>query len=290
MAGSVGQYTMGAFLFAGVKASASALSRFNSTTFLGMGYTYHNTPALNDYYEIPLYFDSVTWKCAIIHEESTNDAICSILLDGVSQGTIDFYASPATQNNYDEITGIAVTTAGAKDFRMSALSKNASSSNYEMAINSWAWIRTGGTPSTPSGTDTPGYTHELFPWMATKTNTGYATRTQSSSELGGGRLDTDDTAQNNLFTYDIWLDTRTYKVALINDTNTDQGIYNITGVNGTQTVDGYGALTSNVYTEVTGIAVTEGVKTVQIQMATKNALSSAYGGRLQSVKWISTGA
>ena len=117
-----------------------------------------------------------------------------------------------------------------------------------------------------------------------------ATRTQSLSELGGGYLQTDSTAQNNLFTNDHWFDDGTYKWAQINDQNTDQGIYNITGISGTQTVDGYGVLSSNNYTEVTGITVTAGVKTVTVTMATKNALSSAYGGRLQSYAGIRTGA
>lgn len=137
---------------------------------------------------------------------------------------------------------------------------------------------------------TPGYSVFALPWAATKTNTNWATRTQSSGELGGGYLQTDSTAQNNLFTNDHWLDAGTHKWAQINDQNTDQGIYNITGINGTQTVDGYGALASNVYTEVTSITVTAGVKTVTVTMATKNASSSAYGGRLQSYAAIRTGA
>jgi len=147
------------------------------------------------------------------------------------------------------------------------------------------------TASSASASATPGFSVFITPWMGTKSNTLFATRTQSSAELGGGRLDTATTAQNNLFTQDQWLDTGTYKVALLCATGTDRGIFNITGINGTQTVDSYaGAAADNAYTEVTGIVVTSGLKTVQVSMATKNASSSAYGGSLQSLALIRTGA
>lgn len=137
----------------------------------------------------------------------------------------------------------------------------------------------------------PGYFWARTPWAGTKSNTLWATRTQASTVLAGGRLDTDSTAQNNLFTQDDWFDTRTYKVALIYDKGSDQGIHNVTGISGTQTVDAYAAgASSNNYSEVTGIAVTAGIKTVQDQMATKNASASAYGGKLSTIAYVSTGA
>lgn len=138
---------------------------------------------------------------------------------------------------------------------------------------------------------TPGYFWARTPWAGTKSNTNWATRTQSSSALAGGRLDTDTTAQNNLHTQDDWFDAGTWKVALIHQVDTDLGIYNITGISGTQTVDGYAAAAAfNTYTEVTGITVTAGLKTVQVSMATKNASSSAYGGELNTIAYVRTGA
>lgn len=154
-----------------------------------------------------------------------------------------------------------------------------------MPFNSLMLIGAGGVAATP------GYFIARTPFAGTKTNTNWATRTQSSSALAGGRLDTDSTAQNNLHTQDDWFDTGTYKVALIHQKDTDQGIYNITGVSGTQTVDGYaGSASFNNYTEVTGVSVTAGLKTAQVSMATKNASSSAYGGELNTVAWVRTGA
>ena len=138
---------------------------------------------------------------------------------------------------------------------------------------------------------TPGFFLADTPWAGTKTNTGYATRTQLSTVLGGGRLDTDNASQNNLFTEDRWFDAGTFKLALIHNKDTDHGIFNFTGVSGTQTVDAYAASGSaNNYSEVTGIAVTAGLKTVQNQIATKNASSTGYRGHLNTWVYLRTGA
>ena len=86
-------------------------------------------------------------------------------------------------------------------------------------------------------------------------------------------------------------DAGTFKLAVIHSVGTDQGIHNFTGVSGTQTVDGYaGVGAANTYTEVTGIAVTAGLKTIQDSMATKNASSSAYGGKVNTWAYVRTGA
>lgn len=239
----------------------------------------------------PIYLDSVTYKIAAIGMEGTNLAIATFLFDGVSLGTIDWYAGAGTGNSYKEITGVSITTPKAADLTMRAATKNASSSGYLLHTNSIAIIKTSGTSSTPAGTDTPGYTHELLGWMGTKTNTNFATRTQSSTELGGGRLVTDTTAQNNLFTYDMWKDTGSFTLALVHGKDTDQGIYNITGFNGTQTIDGYAAAaSSNNYSTTTATGDTAAVVTVQVSMATKNASATAFGGKLNSIKWLRTGA
>lgn len=293
MSGSVGQYTIGWFPFAAYKSVVGAgWTRENQTTVLGMGDIY-NLGAQNDSISWDLWFDSVVWKYAQIHTKGPNAGICSIQLDGAEAGTIDMYSAGAVANTYAEVASVSVTSPGVKTFTNKMTSKNASSGGYQFnAYQSAVWIRTGGTPSTPSGTDTPGYTHELIAWMGTKSNTNWATRTQASTELSGGRLDTDTTAQNNLFTYDIWREARTYKVAVVHRNGTDQGIFNITGFSGTQTVDAYAAAAaSNAYSEVTAISGgSAAVATVQVQMATKNASSTAYGGQVNSIKWISTGA
>lgn len=289
--GSVGQYTQGWLPWMGNKTNVNFASRNTFTTYLGMG-EIETTVAQNDEITWDIWLDTGTWKYAQVYATANSFGIYSVQLDTVQQGTIDGYSSSTVLNVYTEVTGISVTTAGLKNFKLKMTAKNGSSSNYFAVLQSCAWIRTSGTASTPAGSDTPGYTFHHLPWMGNKSNTAWATRTQASTELGGGRLDTDSTAQNNLITDDVWIDTGTYKVAFVHGKQSDQGIYNITGVNGTQTIDGYAAgASSNNYTEVTGITVAAaGTKTIQVQMATKNGSSSAYGGRLNSMAWVRTGA
>lgn len=136
----------------------------------------------------------------------------------------------------------------------------------------------------------PGYFISDTPWAGTKSNTNWSTRTQDSSLISGGRLDSSG-AQNDLFTEDHWVSTGTCKVALIHSTASTFGIHNITGLSGTQTVDGYsGGGAGNVYTEVTGVAVTAGLKTVQDSMATKNDLATNYFGKINTLAIVRTGA
>lgn len=289
--GSVGQYTQGWLPWMGTKTNTNFAVRTVDAAALGMGWL-DGSGAQNNEWTTDIWLDAGTWKFAMIYTTQNQGGIATIQLDGASQGTIDTYSSGTTRNVYSELTGLSVTTASLKTFKVLMATKNGSSSNYFGLIQSVAWIRTSGTASTPAGSDTPGYTFHHLPWMGNKSNTAWATRTQASTELGGGRLDTDSTAQNNLITDDVWIDTGTYKVAFVHGKQSDQGIYNITGVNGTQTIDGYAAgASSNNYTEVTGITVAAaGTKTIQVQMATKNGSSSAYGGRLNSMAWVRTGA
>ena len=139
-------------------------------------------------------------------------------------------------------------------------------------------------------TATPGYSVFIVPWAGVKAHSGFGTRTQDSSLLSGGRLD-NTVGQNDYWEVDVWLDAGTYKLALIYTTLTNAGIHNITGINGsTQTIDAYAATANNVYGEVTGIAVTAGLKTIRDTMATKNASSTGYFGYVQSLALIRTGA
>lgn len=289
--GSVGQYTQGWLPWQAEKAKSGAWSRLNNSALLGMG-DYANTPAQNEYIETDVWFDTGTWKFACVHYTNTDAGILTVNFNGVSQGTIDFYsAAPATV--YSELTGLSVTTAGVVTVRTIMATKNASSSNYQAYFESFALIRTSGTASTPAGSDTPGYTWQYLPWMGSKSNTNWATNQQLSSDLGGGMSHTDTNVQNNAISFDVWLDTGTYKVALVYRKDSDKGIHNLQLGGSTKgTVDSYSASTvDNNYTEVTGIAVSiAATTTFQDLMATKNASSTGYAGYLNSVAWIRTGA
>lgn len=137
---------------------------------------------------------------------------------------------------------------------------------------------------------TPGYSVFIVPWAGSKANTTFDTRAQASSNLGGGRLESSG-AQNSEVSWDIWLDAGTYKFALLHTQADNAGIYSVqldTVEKGT--IDGYNAVATVVYSEVTGIAVTAGLKTFKLKMATKHASSTSYQARVHSCAWIRTGA
>lgn len=137
----------------------------------------------------------------------------------------------------------------------------------------------------------PGYFIADTPWAGVKTHTNWSTPSQDGGYLSGGRRAVDVAGANNAFASDHYLATGTFKVALIYSTATYNGIHNITGLSGTQTIDGYASTgTANNYSEVTGIAVTAGVKTVTDTLATKNASSTDYQGQVNTLAIVRTGA
>ena len=137
----------------------------------------------------------------------------------------------------------------------------------------------------------PGYFIADTPWAGTKSNNQWSTLTQGSTQLGGGRLATDVSASGDWFREDHYFATGTFKLALVYRKEPSQGIFTITGVSGTQSIDAYAALeVLNTYEEVTGIAVTAGLKTVDVLINTKNASSIAFSGGIQSMAWVRTGA
>lgn len=138
---------------------------------------------------------------------------------------------------------------------------------------------------------TPGYSLFLLPWAGMKTATALVGRAQSSSGLGGGYGNSAGT-QNSELAADVWLDTGTYKFALVYVKDSNAGIIDVqldTVSKGT--IDGYAAATAyNTYSELTGIAVTSGLKVFRTICSTKNASSTGYSQYLQSEAWIRTGA
>lgn len=297
MAGSVGQYTIGWAPWMGITAQSPAgkFNGVNDATALGMGVLTNNGgagDAQNDEFSADFWLDAGTWKVVMIGRADTNKGISTVQFNGVSQGTLDWYAASIAENTYQEITGISVTTAGIKTVKILMATKNASSSGYSLRVASIAFIRTAGTSSTPGGSDTPGYTWIYLPWMGAKSTTGF-TRSQGSTLLGGGKWESTG-AQNDETAVDVWLDTGTYKIAVVHNENTSHGI-ETHSLDGTTvgTIDEYnaGGAQVNQYDEITGIAIaTAGVYEYKIKAATKNAGSSNYYLSLDSLAWIRTGA
>ena len=291
MAGSVGQYSIGWFPWVAVKSTVGTWIRGANSSVLGLGYFYNTSAAQNDERIVDLYLDSVVWKFAMVAYKDNTRGISTIQLDGVSQGTLDWYNAADIGSQYAEITNLTVTTPSVKSYKMIAATKNAASSGYAIAASSDAWIRTGGTPSTPGGTDTPGYTWEWIPWMASKSNTTFDTRAQSSVQFGGGYLTNSGGAQNSEVVTDFWEDTGTFTYGQVYGGGTDAGICHIRIDDVDKgTIDGYNA-GNNAYGTVVGVTNgTAGVKKFAVKMATKNASSTSFYGQLNSAKWTRTGA
>lgn len=149
-----------------------------------------------------------------------------------------------------------------------------------------AWFTSRGTAATP------GYSVFILPWTASKANNNMGTRTQDSACLGGGHLGFAQAAVGGYVEWDIWLDAGTYKFAMLFVKTTDGGIAHVK-LDGTDkgTIDTYAAAEAkNSYAEVTGIAVTAGLKAFRLSMDSKNASGTAHHFRLQSAAWIRTGA
>lgn len=289
--GSVGQPTMGFFPFVAVKASVGAVTRANDNAALGMGYMYPDT-AQNNEWTIDDWMDSVTYKIAILYRAGGSTGIATFQFDGVSVGTVDTYNAATSNNNYAEITGISVTSASAKTVKMIQATKHASSTGYAVVLHSFARIKTSGTHSTPSGTDTPGYTWEWIPWMGHKSDVGGVTRGLDSAMLGGGRAYTADAVNSEMAT-DFWKDTGTFKIASAHQTFSNSAIATYKfGSTSVGTIDHYSAGTvNNVYAEITGIAIaTAAVDTFSMVAATKHASSTGYFLAHHSKKVIRTGA
>jgi len=138
----------------------------------------------------------------------------------------------------------------------------------------------------------PGYFIASTPWAGVKTVTASYTTSQESDELSGGIFRPGTGAQNDEYTCDFQFQTGTYKVAQIGEKNTNRGIASIQLDDVEQaTIDWYnGASASGQYQEVTGIALTAGLKVAKTKGATKNASSSAYVLFIATEAWVRTGA
>jgi hypothetical protein len=127
----------------GSKANNNMGLRFQDSGVVGGGYL-----GLGDdssgaaFVEWDVWLDVGTYKIVLIYRKGADLAIATFKFNGVSQGTIDMYAAVTADNTYAELTGIIVAS-GLKTFRLENPTKNASSTNFHVAIESIAIIRTG---------------------------------------------------------------------------------------------------------------------------------------------------
>lgn len=127
--------------WAGLKATSGTWTRDQNAVRLGGGML-DSAGAQNNSADTDEWFDAGTFKLASIYYKDTEEGIQTWKIGGSSVGTIDSYAASSSENNYTEITGITVAQ-GLQNLQVIAATKNGSSSNYYLRINSAALIRTG---------------------------------------------------------------------------------------------------------------------------------------------------
>ena len=100
----------------------------------------NNNPgyALNDECYFPIYvLDTGSKTLNFLGETHLNAGISTIKVDGVSKGTIDWYAADAV--NVVKSVSIGALTAGIHEMTIKMASKNALSTAYGMWFSGW-WI------------------------------------------------------------------------------------------------------------------------------------------------------
>ena len=98
----------------------------------------------NNYVEYPVSLDAGTWAIHLYTRRGPNRCIITFAIDGSSVGTIDLYnGSYDTASVLRSLTGVAIASAGNHLLRLTAATKNASSSSYYMVVTGLRLIRTG---------------------------------------------------------------------------------------------------------------------------------------------------
>jgi hypothetical protein len=105
------------------------------------GIYYNSSNAQNDQLDFKIWLDAGTYDFVVIHQKTTSSAILTLLLDGESQGTIDFYGS-TSYNNRSTINNIVVANSGLKTLSIKAATRNGSSGGWILAPSSMALFRT----------------------------------------------------------------------------------------------------------------------------------------------------
>jgi hypothetical protein len=103
------------------------------------GYQYLQNPAaINDQWSQTFTFSAGTYTLSSVGFNAPNRGIITWELDGVVQGTMDYYATPGGVNTTKSI-GITVLTGGTHTIRGKMLTKKGSSSDYFCSIQQF-WI------------------------------------------------------------------------------------------------------------------------------------------------------
>ena len=114
-----------------------------ATTFTSIpiyGYQYfQNAPAINDQWSQTFSMAAGSYALSAIGLTATNRGIISWYVDGVLQGTMDYYANPGLTNTIKSIS-VTILTTGTHTIRGILASKNASSTDYFCTIQQF-WLK-----------------------------------------------------------------------------------------------------------------------------------------------------
>lgn len=271
-------------------ATVGSWTRTQSSAHLGGG-TMTGPSTIDNSISFRVALGAGTYTITAIGSQNATYGISTVALNGVSVGTLDWYAAGGSANNVKTITSVAVTVPGVYTLSFTAATKNASSGNYAQILNLLALHRTDDASGYLNGATLP-HRFDIIAWAGTQ----YASvsswgPSQSSGYLGGG-IYLSPTTVDNSATWLVPLASGTWSVTAIATTNTDAAIstvkLNTTTVG---TLDWYAALANNAVQTITGISVTvPGIYKLSLTAATKNGSSSAYRQRLNHLILQRTGA
>lgn len=106
---------------------------YNGGSTVGAVGFQNTSAAQNDAVSWDVTLSPGTWNAAIWVRKSTNTGIITLLLDGVSMGTVDTYNGSVAYAKVT-ITGFTVTVTGHQTLQIKMATKNGSSSGYVVAM------------------------------------------------------------------------------------------------------------------------------------------------------------
>lgn len=243
----------------------------------------------NAWAEWKVWLPQGTFDLDVYGISSTNRGIAEFTLDGSTIGSQDWYSASGVFNVLKTITGINAPTTGIYTLRMTAVSKNASSSAFSLTP-SWLQFRrtASATNPAPSGTTFGRETLELYPWFADSGD--FDTFQLSSSYLHYGGYYNSAGAQFDSLTLQHSLKSGTYTLYQICRPASNRGIvhWSANGGAAQDTTDHYSPTNDNNIRKTASLSLAPG--TLSGSMDTKNTSSLGYFAMFNAIRAVRTGA
>lgn len=114
-------------------------SSYSVTGPLYMYQYFQNPPAINDQWSQQFTLNAGSYSLNVLGYTAPNRGIITWYIDGVSQGTMDWYADPGLNNSIKTLV-VTVTTSGTHTLRAIIATKNVSSTDYYCTIVQY-WLK-----------------------------------------------------------------------------------------------------------------------------------------------------